>query len=433
MYYDIIYKNIKYFIKEIYMNVLGIIAEYNPFHYGHKYHLEKSLKDTNCDHSVVVMSGSFVQRGTPSFVDKWTKAKMAIDNGVDLVIELPTIYSSQSAELFALGAIKVLNSIKLVEFLSFGSEEGHLEPLEKISELLSDEPVDFKNILNHYLSLGNSFPVSRSLALEDYFKIYKSSQQPDIKNILKESNNILAIEYLKAINSTRSDIKPYTIKRIGSAYKDRSINTKYSSATAIRDIILKADLHKSKELVPIETFKILEKYIEKYKIFNQLDNYKDIIRYLLLTKDKDQLNNIIDISEGLENRIVKLSKKNNNMEDIISDSSTKRYPQTRIQRILTHLLLDLNRLEIEKAYLSEPTYIRILGANRKGQAIIRKIKKEASIKVITKFSDYRKYNIKELQENLEFEKKVTDIYFLGLSLKTPLVDMDYYTSPYMID
>lgn len=414
------------------MKILGIIAEYNPFHYGHKYHLQQSLKETNCDHSLAIMSGSFVQRGMPSFIDKWSKAKMAIDNGVDLVIELPTIHSTQSAELFSLGAVRILNSLNVVDFLSFGSEEGDLSPLKKISKVLLDEPTDFKNTLNHYLSLGNSFPVSRSLALQDYFDKHDQSNNQDIKSILKESNNILAIEYLKSLNSTRSNIKPYTIKRIGSSYKDINVNTKYSSATAIRNIILNNDLENSKELLPIESFNIIKEYITKYKRFNTLESYNNIIRYLFLTTHKNKLRKIIDISEGLENRIIKLVKHNNNIEDIINKVSTKRYPITRIQRILIHLLLDLNIGNIERAYQNPPEYIRILGANSKGHAIINRIKKESSVNIITKFSDYRKYNIKEVDEALELERKATDIYFLGLDLENPLVDMDYYTSPYMI-
>ena len=195
------------------MNILGLITEYNPFHYGHKYHLEESLSKTNSDYSVAVMSGSFVQRGEPSFIDKWTKAKMAVENGVDLVIELPFIYSSQSAELFALGAVKLLNSLNIVDFLSFGSEIGDLEPLNIISKVLLEEPTEFKTNLSYNLSLGYSFPVSRSLALEMFLKDDPLSNKYNFKTILKQSNNILGIEYIKALSKTNSNIKPITIKR----------------------------------------------------------------------------------------------------------------------------------------------------------------------------------------------------------------------------
>lgn len=413
------------------MNILGLITEYNPFHYGHKYHLEESLSKTNSDYSVAVMSGSFVQRGEPSFIDKWTKAKMAVENGVDLVIELPFIYSSQSAELFALGAVKLLNSLNIVDFLSFGSEIGDLEPLNIISKVLLEEPTEFKTNLSYNLSLGYSFPVSRSLALEMFLKDDPLSNKYNFKTILKQSNNILGIEYIKALSKTNSNIKPITIKRKGSSYKDKRISSVFSSATAIRDTILNIDLEASKDFIPLESFNLLEQYILRYEKFNTLENYSNLIRYLFLTTDKNILKTIFDIDEGLENRIIKFIKKSNSIEDMISDISTKRYASTRIQRIFTHLLLDLNETELKELYSYEAQYIRILAANQNGLYLLNKIKKESNVKIITKFSNYKKYNNEIIDKFLYFETKATDIYFLGLNLKRPLVDMDYYISPYI--
>lgn len=413
------------------MKVLGLVAEYNPFHYGHRYHLKESLSLTNCDYSVAVMSSSFVQRGEPSFIDKWTRAKMAVENGVDLVLELPFIYSSQSAELFALGAIKLLNSLNIVDYLSFGSEEGNLKPLEKINKVLLEEPLDFKTHLTDYLALGNSFPVSRSLALQEFFKNDNLSQDCDFKKILKQSNNILGIEYLKALSNTNSNIKPVTIKRIGSNYKDIDTDTPICSATGIRNIILNKDIESSKELIPLETFNLLNEYILKYNKFNSLGNYNHIIRYLFLTEDKQDLKNLLDIDEGLENRIVKCVKENNSIEEIICKTTTKRYPSTRIQRILVHLLLHLNERNLKELYSYQPQYIRVLASNKKGLYLLNKVKEESDVKIITKFSNYKKYNNEIINKFLYFEKKATDIYFLGLNLDKPLVDMDYYISPYI--
>lgn len=413
------------------MSVLGLIVEYNPFHYGHKYHLEKSLKDTNSSYSVAVMSSSFVQRGEPSFIDKWTKAKMAIDNGVDLVIELPSLYSTQSAELFALGAVKILNSLNIVDFLSFGSEEGDIKPLKKISEVLLEEPETFRTNLKKYLSLGKSFPVSRSLALQDYFKNNTSINEINILNILKKSNNILGIEYLKALQNTNSNIKPHTIKRIGADYNDLNTEIRYSSATGIRNTLLNKDIDSCKELLPLESFNLLKEYLLKYGKFNKLENYNNILRYLFLTTDKSLLKNLFDIDEGLENRIVKYIKEDNNIIEAIDKISTKRYPRTRIQRIFIHLLLDLNKHTIENAYNTEIEFIRVLGANKKGLLLLKRIKKESSLNIITKFSDHKHHHNKKIDDFLYFEKKATDIFFLALNLKTPLADMDYYTSPYI--
>ena len=169
------------------MKVIGLITEYNPFHLGHKYHLTMSKKLTNSDYSVAIMSGSFVQRGEPSLIDKWTKAKMAIDNGVDLVIELPFIFSTQSAELFAYGGIALLHSLNIIDYVAFGSELGSLSYLEEIAQILVDEPPSYKERLKKYLKEGNSFSVSRSIALEDYFNQCKSNRKNSIhvKDILK--------------------------------------------------------------------------------------------------------------------------------------------------------------------------------------------------------------------------------------------------------
>lgn len=222
------------------MKVVGLITEYNPFHLGHKHHLDMSKNITKADYSIAIVSGSFVQRGEPSLVDKWTKAKIAIDNGVNLVLELPFIFSTQSAELFAYGSIALLNKLNIVDYVVFGSESNNLNFLNKIASILIEEPLCYKNSLKHYIDLGNSFPVSRSNALEDYFLKYKikDKDSQSINNTLKMSNNILAIEYLKALKNLNSKIKPITIQRIGSNYKDSLLNQDIASATSIRQTIL---------------------------------------------------------------------------------------------------------------------------------------------------------------------------------------------------
>lgn len=413
------------------MKVLGLITEYNPFHYGHKYHLKKSLEKTDCDYSIAIMSGSFVQRGEPSFIDKWTKAKIAIDNGVDLVIELPTLYSTQSAELFASGAIEILNSMNIVDFISFGSEAGKLEPLEILSEILSNEPEEFKDSLNFYLSLGNSFPKSRSLALESFLKRINLFHKYDFRSILNNPNNILGIEYLKALQKTNSNIKAFTLERIGNEYKDLSANNKFSSATGIRNSILNKNIDSVKDLIPFATYLGLKDYIKSYKHFNKIGNYSQVIKYLIFTKNKEELKKIFDIDEGLENRIRKQIRNDDSVPEIITNISTKRYPYTRIQRIFMHLLLGLDSEGVKNAYINKPNYIRVLGSNKKGFKLINKIKEKSDIEVITKFSNYNKLKIESVTRFLSFEEKATDIYFLGLGASENLTNMDYLTTPYI--
>lgn len=415
------------------MSVVGIIAEYNPFHYGHKYHLELSKKITNSEYSIVVMSGSFVQRGEPSLVDKWTKARIAIDNGVDLVIELPFIFSVQSAELFAYGSIALLDSLKIVNYVSFGSEIGQLECLYPIADVLVNEPIQYKQLLKKYLQQGNSFPVARSHALEEYFhKCDNNFLNLDINKIISTPNNILAIEYLKALKRLGSSIKPITIKRIGSHYNDPNLNNKIASATAIRNKLLENnDITSVQKYIPKPTYDHLVDYKNNFYSFNSLNNYNQIIHYLLRIQDKRKLSSIMDVETGLDNRIIEKSYENSDIEKFVNSVVTKRYPRSRIQRILVHLMMDLNKDTFKELYSYYPAYIRILGANEKGFYLIKKMKEKADIPIITKYSDYHSLKNPHIDRIINFDKKSTDLFFLGLNSKDPLTNMDYFVSPYI--
>lgn len=413
------------------MKVLGIVSEYNPFHYGHLYHLKKSKNITKSDSSIAVMSGSFVQRGEPSFIDKWTKTKMAVDNGIDLVLELPLIFSTQSAEFFAYGGIKLLDSLKIVDYISFGSELGKLKPLKFVAEIFAKEPYYFKMMLKKYLDEGNSYSVSRSLALED-FLIKKGYKNYNYVNILKSPNNILAIEYLKALYKIESNIKPFTIKRRGSDYNEELFSNKCASATAIRKKVFESNLEEIKDYLPKATYYHLNNYLKQYKSFNKIENYSEIFLYLLRTIDKKDLSKIMDIEDGLENRIIKHSLKYNDIIKIIENTVTKRYPKTRIQRILIHLLIGLNGESFFKLKNDYPEYIRVLGMNEKGMELLKKIKQNTDIPIINKFADYKKNKKPRLNEIINYDKIGTDLYFLGLeNNESKLANKDYFISPYI--
>ncbi|MCR2042590.1 nucleotidyltransferase [Anaerosalibacter massiliensis] len=413
------------------MKVLGIISEYNPFHYGHLYHLEESKKITNAEYSIAVISGSFVQRGEPSFVDKWTKTKMAIDNGIDLVLELPVIFSVQSAEFFAYGGVKLLDSLKIVDYISFGSELGQLEQLKIIANIFAKEPYYFKSMLKKYLDKGNSYSVSRSLALEDFLKETKYKENNYI-DILKSPNNILAIEYLKSLYKLNSSIKPITIKRIGSNYNEKFFNDKYSSATSIRNKAFKGELDKIRDYLPKPTYYHLNNYLKEYKSFNSIENYSQILMYLLRTIDERKFSKIMDIEDGLENRFIKNSFKYNNIIQVINNTVTKRYPKTRIQRILIQLLIGINGDIFIQAKNTYPQYIRVLGMNNKGMKLLNKIAKKTNIPIINKFADYKKLNNPKINNIINYDKIGTDLYFLGLNNEiNRLANLDYYKSPYI--
>jgi len=413
------------------MNTVGLITEYNPFHYGHQYHLKKSLSTTNATHSISIMSSSFMQRGEPAIVDKWTRAKMAIDNGVDLVLELPFVYSCQSAELFALGAIKTLNALNIIDYLSFGSEIGRIEPLNIMASILVDEPKEYRNYLRYHLDNGESFAVSRSMALEKYLKNNKLYREYPFKKILTGSNNILGIEYIKALKKLQSPIKPITIQRKGYDYSDTNIGNKYASASGIRKHIFNYGLESIENLLPEASYLLLKEYISQYGNFNCLANYEQLIKYVLLTKDKTEIQNILDIEDGLENRLINQSQLHNDIKKIIMATSSKRYPSTRIQRILIHLLNNLTGPSIRELYDSKPIYIRILAANSNGLELLNSIKNNSDISIITKFSHYKKYNNEVMEKFLFYERQASDLYFLGLDLDKKFTKYDYYISPYI--
>jgi len=416
------------------MNTVGIIAEYNPFHLGHRYHLEMSKKITNSKYSIAVITGSFVQRGEPSIVDKWTKAKTAIDNGVDLVIELPFIFSAQSAELFAYGGISLLDKLNVIDYIVFGSEYDDLKSLLKIAKILIEEPPYYKQNLKKYLNAGLSFPIARLRALKDFFFEYKCEDLDSTKidKLLSLPNNILSVEYLKALIRLNSKIKPIALKRIGSHYSEVELNNKIASATAIRNMLLKNNkLNYVKDYIPYETYTNLIDYLDKYESFNSLYNYNQIIHYLLRIGESSKLANIMDVESGLENRIIDKSCQYNDINDFIQSVVTKRYTKSRIQRILIHLMMDLEKDLFYELYSHYPAYIRVLGANENGFKLLSRIKEKSSLPIITKYSDYHKYNNTYIDKMISFDKRATDLFFLGLNSKKPFSNMDYYKTPYI--
>ena len=238
--------------------VLGIVGEYNPFHNGHLYHLEESKKITGSTYTVAIMSGNFTQRGSTSLIDKWSKVEMAIQNGIDLVIELPVLYATSSAENFADGAVKILDSLKVVDYISFGSETSDIDALNKLADVLYKEPKKYKTLLSHELNKGISFPKARENALMMYLN--------DIRkyvNVLSSPNNILGIEYLKALKKYKSNIQPISIARYEAGYNDISYSGNIASATAIRNIVKNGGFDILRRLLPAPSYSILLENINK--------------------------------------------------------------------------------------------------------------------------------------------------------------------------
>lgn len=392
--------------------VLGIIAEYNPFHNGHFYHIQESKRILNADYCICVISGNFTQRGEPSIINKWSKAYMALCGGADLVIELPTVYSISSAENFASGAIKILDSIKIVTDISFGAECNDLATLNNIANVIYNEPKEYKLILNHELKKGLSYPAARENAIMMYLNDVKR-----YANVMANPNNILAIEYLKALKVQKSRINPMVIKRNKVYYNDETIVDGLASSTAIRKFLVRKEYADVRKVVPRSTYQILGEEFKKGNVILSLKVYEKEIIYNLRKMDITEIANLPDVSEGLEYSIKRAAEECNNIEELIEKIKSKRYTQTRIQRILLYALLEIDKKAMQASKNVMP-YTRILGFNGKGRMLLSEIMKEnPKINMITSVSKYvkqdaRKTN-KQLIQMLSNDIFATNVYTLG--------------------
>ena len=404
--------------------VLGIIAEYNPFHNGHMYHLQKAKEQSGAQYCICVMSGNFVQRGTTSIVNKWKKAEMALLNGVDLVIELPTIYSVASAEGFSLGAIKLLNNLKIVDAISFGTETSDFAALNNISSIVNEEPMKYKSILNSELKKGLSFPKARENALMLYLNDNKRYD-----NILNTPNNILAIEYLKALKKIKSTIQPIPVKREKVYYNDNVIVDEFASATAIRKLLKNEEFSEIRKVVPKSTYQILKKETELGNVVLDLSRYEKEIIYNLRRMTVSEIAELPDVNEGLEHSLKNAANYSNDITNLISIVKTKRYTVTRIQRILICALLGITKRDVGMAKKAEP-YIRVLGFNEKGKELISRINKQnpkaTVITSVKKFQDKNNNN-----KNSKIYKRLLDIDIFSTNVYTmackseSLANLDY--------
>lgn len=380
------------------MKAVGLVTEYNPFHNGHLYHLNKAMELTGADISVAVMSGDFVQRGEPAVLDKYTRTSMALNSGVNLVVELPVNYAVSSAESFAAGALKVLDYIK-ADSIAFGSESGDIERLSKLAHILCDNEDTLYKEISKYTANGISYAAARQ-------KVVEKLTDKDTAAMLTSSNNILAVEYLKAIIKNNYAIKPYTVQRQGDSYNDTDIRSEYASATALREN-LKAD--NISEYIPVKAGLILSS--------NTNYIYSDDITEALFTRLLDILfassydknvfiENVMkypDVNKEIAGRLYKSAmdmitrtvpqrseSKDNwafSFGSLCEHIKTKEVPLSRIKRALVRIILGLDKKRMEK-YANEP-YIRVLGFDKKGQEYLSYIRKTVEVPLITKTADYK--------------------------------------------
>lgn len=398
--------------------ILAIIAEYNPFHNGHLHHLEVSKQLTKSAFTVAVMSGNFVQRGNTSLVDKWVKTEMALKNGIDLVIELPTVYAISSAENFADGAIKILNSLGVVDYVSFGSEIGEINSLNEVANILYKEPKEFSNLISAQLKSGISYPKAREIALTQYFGTSKKYSE-----ILNNPNNILGVEYLKSIKKHRSHIKPITIKRDYSDYNSTKEKNGIASATAIRTMIQNnKNVH---YVVPYETYELLDECIGSGKVIPDLKVFEKEIIYILRKMNLSEIALLPDVSEGLENKIKIAANNFNTLEELISNIKSKRYTQSRIQRILLYALLNITQKDMNSSKRVTP-YIRVLGFNKHGKRIISAIAAaNPRLTIIVSVKKFMENSINpSLRNMISKDIFASNVYTLGFK-ENPLANLDY--------
>lgn len=408
------------------MKVAGVIAEYNPFHKGHEYHLNKTKQVTEADYVIAVVSGDYVQRGTPSFMNKYIRTRLALLGGAHIVLELPVSYSTASAEYFARGGISILNELGCVDYVSFGCETDHPEIFEKVIDLLSNEPHSYQVVLQNYLSNGLSFPAAREAAVK---AALADQDEQILSEILSNPNNTLGIEYMKAIKQLGSHIKPVMIERNGDSFSSEITGEGFASATGIREAIVQAweriaENNKAGILGKNETAKILDKelddlvpYIskEEIEILREhfgidypiiANDFSGVMKFKLMVElaAESDLTQYLDVSTELANRIRNNISSFNSYDGFVEKLKTKQYTYTRISRALMHILLGI------KKPLEAAPYARVLGFRKEASELVKKISEESTIPVITKPSKAKEVLYGEALASFNTDVMAAEIY-----------------------
>lgn len=386
---------------------LCIISEYNPFHFGHLYHLNESISQTDTDFKVAIISGNFVQRGEPSIINKWEKSKVALSSGFDLVLELPTLYAISSAENFANGSIKIADQIGS-NYISFGTESGDLEKLKKLSSLINKNEKEYITNVKEKIAEGFSYPKSQELVIDKMFG-------NEFLGVCKP-NNILGLEYLKSLNAISSNITPITVKR----------DLDKSSSSDVRALLRTSGfkIEDLKNSIPDFSYEVLAENIENGNAVLSLKAFEKEIIYILRTIDNENLKNIPDVPENMLSNLKKIACSTNSLDELITALKNKSITQARIQRILLYILLGITKSDMELSKRITP-YVRVLGMSENGKKMLSDISKD--INVITSVKAFEKTcDDSDLLRMLEIDKKATDIYTLAY-VKDSVANLDYTT------
>ena len=375
----------------------GVVAEFNPFHNGHKY-LVDSLKENGVNTVTAVMSESFVQRGECACISPYERVKMALENGVDLVLSLPVQYATSSAEFFGNAGVTILGSLGVIDALGFGAECESSDELKKCAKIITGEEI--KPYLEKRLNEGNSFPKARQCALEDM-------GEKECAEILSTPNNILGIEYIKSIikNDFSMDIKP--VGRVGVAHDSHVLSENICSASAIREILKNEGEFKA--FLPDASYSILKENIGKEKAPADYKKLESAIIYKLRTMSVEDFKNLPDVREGLENRLFNSVRSSNSLDEILEKVKTKRYTHSRLRRIILCAFLGIVKSDV----LLPIPYIRVLGFNSKGAELLKQAKEKASLPVVTKSSDIKNLS-EDAQRTFSLECIARDLFSLSL-------------------
>lgn len=382
------------------MKIVGIIAEFNPFHNGHKYLIQKAKQITNADIAICIISGNFTQLGNISIIDKFKRAKIAIENGADAIIELPTIYATASSQYFAFGAVNILNSLNCIDYLCFGSETANIDELSSIANKIITNEKEIWKIIEEELKEGISFASARQNAISSFL----TAQELTVSSL---SNNILAIEYIKSLIKLKSNITPIAIKR-----KEQENIT---SATSIRQMLYE-DNNYVYNYLPYKKI-----YFDK-AMFN--DNFYKIVQYNIVSKGKEYIKNINEVTEGLENKIYNAINISNNYDEFIHNIKSKRYQLSKIKRILIYILLDISKEDFLQLNNSTNAYIHILTINSNiKNSLLSLINKKSKCKIFTSINDKILNSQSEIvKKSLALDIKASNIYSV---LSGNIINKDY--------
>lgn len=379
------------------MKATGIVVEYNPFHNGHLYHVDQSRKATGADCVIAVMSGQFLQRGEPAIIDKFFRTKMALANGIDILVELPYPFAVQSSHYFAMGAIDTLANL-FVDSIVFGSESGDIAPFyQYVNERTSQK--DFYNkLVKKALDLGKSYPEANDFA----FKHLNIGTQLD----LSLPNNILGRSYVERIVTNHPHIEALTIQRKDNQYHDETINSHIASATSIRKELFNNDQPDKKvtNSLPQESILLLNKYYQKAGQWHHLESYFHYLRFCVLRMDLSELKEIHGVDEGLEYKLKETVQQAQSMKEWLLLMKSKRYTWTRLQRMFIHILTNTKKSEINNIHRTGVQSIRLLGMSQVGRSYLNQYKKQLSIPIIGSIQQFS-------DDLLTIEERVSHSYY----------------------